>query len=108
MNKPNLKLLIKERGAGKTTGLIYASEVTGYPIVVLYQAYANEIRKQADSLGVLIPEPLTFDQAKQSGRSLPEYILIDEVQVVLSEALDNYMGTHVAGATMTNIITDSN
>ena len=30
-----MKLIIKDRGAGKTTGLIYASEATGFPIALV-------------------------------------------------------------------------
>jgi len=98
-----MNLLIKDRGAGKTTGLIYASEATGYPIVVSTHCRIDEIRNQADKLGVLLPEPLTFDEVKQRGRMrLSDNILIDEVQGILSEALDSYMGCHVVGATMTD------
>lgn len=53
-----MKLIIKDRGMGKTTQLIHISEATGYPIVVAYKTMIDNIKSTATKLGCKIPEPV--------------------------------------------------
>ena len=45
-----MKLIIKDRGMGKTTQLIHISEATGYPIVVTYKTMIDNINCTATNL----------------------------------------------------------
>ena len=52
-----MKGLFRKRGGGKTTALVYASAITGYPIVVpttINKRYVKDVARRA---GVSIPEP---------------------------------------------------
>lgn len=97
-----LRLLIKDRAAGKTTGLIYASEATGYPIVVPTNSCIKHIKMMAQELEVTIPEPMTVEELRRPCAHKPERVLVDEVFSIIGDALDTYLGTHVVGATMTD------
>ena len=52
-----MNLLIKDRASGKTTGLIYTSEATQYPIVTFNRTSIRYIKDMARDMGCLIPEP---------------------------------------------------
>lgn len=54
-----MNLLIKRRGKNKTTGLIYTSEATRYPIVCSSKIQTSYIKEMADKLGYTIQEHLT-------------------------------------------------
>lgn len=100
-----MNLLIKDRAKGKTTGLIYTSEATQYPIVTFNRRSIDYIKEMAKDMECLIPEPLcigdfTGDSAK--GRRLPDNILLDEAGMAISDALNAYLGTNVVAATMTD------
>jgi hypothetical protein len=100
-----MNLLIKDRASGKTTGLIYTSEVTQYPIVTFNRKSTEYIKEMAREMGCLIPEPLCFgDFRDESNRGcrLPENILVDEVGMVIEDALNAYFHTNVVSATMTD------
>ena len=99
-----MKLIIKDRGMGKTTQLIHTSEITGYPIVASTEAIVNEIKKQAERIGCKIPEPMTVQEllhGKARGRHGYENILVDEVCIggVLQKALNQYFGRNVVACT---------
>ena len=97
-----MELIIKDRGAGKTIGLLYTSEVTKYPIVVSTTAAVRFLKESANRLGLTIPEPLTVRELRERERIHPECVLVDEVYTIIGEAMDNYLGCHVVAATMTN------
>lgn len=97
-----MKLLIKERGSGKTTGLIYASEITGYPICVTVKSRVEFILQSAKEIGCNIPQPITVAELRQRGVRPPENILYDEVGEIIGVALDNYLGTHVICGVMSD------
>lgn len=102
-----MNLLIKDRASEKTTGLIYASEATQYPIVTFNRQSIDYIKEMAKDMGCLIPEPLCIgdfigDSAR--GRRPPDNILLDEAGMVISDALNTYLGTNVVAATMTDSI----
>jgi hypothetical protein len=99
-----MKLLIKERGAGKTTGLIYASEATGYPIVTSSKIQCHYIKDNAEKMGCDIPDPLTVEDLRADHvlRS-KENILFDNIETILEAALNSYLDASVVCATMTDV-----
>lgn len=98
-----MRLLIKDKGSSKTTGLIYASEATGYPIVTSSKIQVSYIKEQAKSMGCDIPEPLTVNDVRSSGR-LPHNpnILFDNIETILEDAVNYYLEANVICATITS------
>lgn len=97
-----MRWLNKKRASGKTTGLIFASEATGYPIIVETDIQAKTVKEIAVKLGAKIPEPMSvkkfFDTSQ--GRHY-EKLLIDESPRIIEEALRKYFnGIEIAAATM--------
>lgn len=98
-----MKLLIKDRGSSKTTGLIYTSESTGYPIVTNSKVQASYIKDQAKSMGCDIPEPLTVNDLQFSKLLPPKSkVLFDNIEENLEEAINYYLNADVVCATMTS------
>lgn len=96
-----MKWLNKKRAGGKTTGLIFTSEATGYPIIVETEAQARNVKALATKMEVKIPEPMSvksyFDT--RQGRHI-EKILIDESPKIIEDALKRYFGVEIAAVTM--------
>lgn len=102
-----MNLLIKDRATGKTTGLIYTSEATQYPIVTFNRQSIEYIKHMAVEMGCSIPEPLCVEDFKGRrirGLRLPQNILLDEAGDILGVALNAYLGTNVIAATMTDCL----
>ena len=102
-----MKLLIKDRGTGKTTGLIYTSESTGYPIVVHDKNSVSYVKKQAKGMGCIIPDPIALNDLRGnfiSGFIKPNRVLVDEIGFILEDALTEYLGVKIECATMTDSI----
>ena len=97
-------LVIKDRGTGKSTQLVYTSAVTQYPIITQYRTSIIHLMDLANELGVVIPTPMTVDDYKARGRIHENHILIDEGYDLIGEALDAYMGTHVVAVTLSDKI----
>lgn len=97
-------LVIKDRGTGKSTQLVYTSAVTQYPIITQHRASIMHLMDLANELGVVIPTPMTVDDYKAKGRIHENHILIDEGYDLIGEALDAYMGTHVVAVTLSDKI----
>lgn len=97
-----MRLLIKDRGKGKTTGLIYASEATGYPIATGNEVMVDHIKQMAKEMNCNIPEPITFYELKKLRDNSYSTVLLDEVTCILEDALSEYLGTNVICATMTD------
>lgn len=102
-NKPSV-LVIKDRGTGKSTQLVYTSAVTQYPIITQHRTSIIHLMDLANELGVVIPTPMTVDDYKARGRIHENHILIDEGYDLIGEALDAYMGTHVVAVTLSDKI----
>lgn len=102
-NKPSV-LVIKDRGTGKSTQLVYTSAVTQYPIITQHRTSIIHLMDLANELGVVIPTPMTVDDYKARGRIYENHILIDEGYDLIGEALDAYMGTHVVAVTLSDKI----
>ena len=102
-NKPTT-LIIKDRAAGKTTQLLYTSATTQYPIIVQNKLQINLLIEKARGLHLIIPVPMTVEEFK-NGRGCGMHhdcVLIDEGYDLIGEALDSYLGAHVAAVTLTD------
>lgn len=97
-------LVIKDRGTGKSTQLVYTSAVTQYPIITQHRTSIMHLMDLANELGVVIPTPMTVDDYKARGRIHENHILIDEGYDLIGKALDAYMGTHVVAVTLSDKI----
>lgn len=97
-----MKILNMPRGTGKTTKLIYASEVTGYPILCANLTAVDNIKKMAKEMECDIPEPMTITDFKRHFYR-DENVLIDEVLAnnILTIALNQYVDANVVACTMT-------
>lgn len=97
-----INLIIKDRGTGKSTQLVYTSAVTQYPILTKTKDMANNLLKMADDLELYIPVPLTENDIKSRVIKLPENILVDEGYDLIGTALNYYLGTHVVAVTLSD------
>ena len=100
-----MNLLIKNRASGKTTGLIYTSEATQFPIVTFTRRSIDYIKGMAKGMGCLIPEPLCVEDFRSGYarvKRVPDNVLLDEAGVIIGDALNAYLGTNVVAATMTD------
>lgn len=101
-----MKLIIKDRGMGKTTQLIYTSETTGYPIATMSTASIAHIKEMAIEMGCDIPEPITYNDLinrVHRGNKLYDNILIDDADFIIQKALSAYLNSDVKGVTLTNM-----
>lgn len=90
------------RGAGKTTRLIHASEVAGYPILCSNLFMVDNIKKMAEEMRCDIPEPMTVANFRHKFHQ-DENVLVDEILAnnLLATALNQYIGANVVACTMT-------
>lgn len=100
-NKPTT-LIIKDRGTGKTTQLLYTSATTQYPIMVQNKLQTELLLDKAKDLNLIIPVPMTVEEFKNGRGMNYDHVLIDEGYNLIGEALDAYMGTHVMAVTLTD------
>jgi hypothetical protein len=100
-NKPTT-LIIKDRATGKTTQLLYTSATTQYPIIVKNHSQIKLLLDKANDLDLIIPVPMTVEECKNKRGMNYDHVLIDEGYNLIGEALDAYMGTHVAAVTLTD------
>ena len=99
-----MKLIVKDRGAGKTHTLIQTSAVTGYPIVCFNNLQASQVKEKAELLGFDIPDPISIRQLRNENIStqMRDKVLVDDVQMIIDYALAEYLGVkEVVAATCT-------
>lgn len=101
INKPTT-LIIKDRGTGKTTQLLYTSATTQYPIIVQNKLQIELLLDKANDLDLIIPVPMTVEECKNKCGMNYDHVLIDEGYNLIGEALDSYLGTHVMAVTLTD------
>lgn len=94
-----MKLIIRERGTGKSLELLHASEMTGYRIITHTEQHAHELYEAAKKLNLDIPQPTSAYNYK-SQRYKDAGILIDDVNIILPTVLEYYFQTPVVGAAM--------
>lgn len=101
-NKHQTTLVIKDRATGKTTQLLYTSATTQYPIIVQNKLQIKLLLDKAEDLNLIIPVPMTVEEFKNKHGMNYDRVLVDEGYNLIGEALDAYMGTHVAAVTFTD------
>ena len=99
-----VNLIIKDRQKGKTTQLIYISEATRYPIVVPFEAQKKHIIELANQMHCFIETPLTIREMKAKWISVKTPILFDNIECILADAVQQYLGAEVFCATMTDAL----
>lgn len=90
-----MKIINQYRGTGKTTALVHTSNITGYPIIVRNRSHRSYVKDLAKKLNVAIPEPLIYNEVKDV-----DNVLIDDVELILKDILNDYLGTNVVAVTM--------
>ena len=99
---------MKDKGSSKTTGLIYTSEATGYPIVTDSNVQVFYIKEQAKDMGCDIPEPLTISDLRAHSKLHPKSnVLFDNIETILEKAINLYLDANVVCATMTTPVKES-
>lgn len=90
-----MKTLYLNRGQGKTTKLLYASEFQDAPIVCSTYMQKKYLIDKSNELKLNIPEPITIDEIisnKVKGtESVNKNLLVDEAPWVL-QLLLNHLG----------------
>jgi hypothetical protein len=82
--------------------LINTAHITGYPIVVYDEARARCVIEQAKKMGIMDIEVMTVRGAVEfinKGMKHNKSILIDEAEVIINEALNNYFHADVVACT---------
>ena len=102
MTNKQTTLIIKERGEGKTTQLLYTSATTQYPIIVQNTLQIKLLLAKAKELDLTIPVPMTVEEFRNRIGRTCDHVLIDEGYNLIGEVLDAYMGTHVVAVTLTD------
>lgn len=89
-----MKIINLDRGQGKTTRLLYASEFNNIPILCATLQHKKFIEERARQLGLKIPEPICVANLihyleMRDEKLLNKDILIDEAPMVLQILLNN-------------------
>ena len=96
-----LELMIKPRGYGKSVHIIKESARTHYHIVTATKEQAGWIEIKARDMGIEIPTVYSVDDVIDKQVMKHERnILVDDLDCILSKALDRFFGSHVVCATM--------
>lgn len=95
-----MKFINKPRRSGKTYGLIYASEATGFPIVVTTADRYNNIVGMATAMGCDIPDPILVRDMRDRAGYRPQDCFIDDAEDVIAQALREYLHSNVHGVTV--------
>ena len=104
-----MKLIIKKRQTGKTTGLIYTSEATGFSIICTDKNRATYVKNAADKLSCNIPPVYTVDEilhSMKADKSVTNQFLLDDADQILTEALESYLNCKLFAATISNDVVE--
>lgn len=95
-----MKVYDMKRGSGKTTYLIYLSNLLKIPILCHGAAHSEAIRQRAQAMGLEIPNPIYVGRSRGYK---PDAILVDELELVLRSLLKKEgLNTKVVAATYTS------
>lgn len=97
-----MNIIYGERCSGKTTMLVITSAVMNIPIICRTRANAKIIQDVAAELGVNIPKPRVHERENR----YDDIVLLDDAELFIQDALENYIGTCVAACTF-NVGSDS-
>ena len=108
-----MKIINKPRGTGKTTALIYTSEVTGARIITETKSSADYVLQKAKELGCNIPTPYSIYEYMQGKctkqNEICKSILIDDISSkTLNIIFENYFQRPVIAITMSDDKENSN
>lgn len=78
-----MRYILKGRGLGKTTDLVYLSSQTGIPIVC---SHPDHVLYEAKKNNLTIPEPIGYIRFSMM-RQKPRKIYIDELAMFLNSIL---------------------
>lgn len=96
-----MEKIIMDRGMGKTTKLIKLSAERMEPILCFSLKEEERIKKQARSMGMSIPAPISVTRGHLPGTRFPkEGFLIDEADAVLDALIYQHFGSHVSVLTI--------
>lgn len=101
-----MNVIAKNRGMGKTTELIRRSSETGYPIVTIQQGI-NHIKFLAKQMDVDIPEPIKITDLINLRGSNINYIIIDQLDLLINCMLPNNLKVDVCSIDLEKIIIDN-
>ena len=102
MSNGGTRIILKERGKGKSTGLLYTSEATGYRIICYTRKQCEYLKNMAKELNLKIPDPMdlkTYMDIK--GHMIDSGILIDDLDACLDKILRDYFKIDVIAVTIT-------
>jgi len=87
-----MEVIVAESSGGKTTELIQRSAETGAVIVCTNVAAQGNILRLAFSMGVKIPDPVTYSKLVTHGYNRNEHkngILIDDLDCMINDIFGN-------------------
>lgn len=87
------------RGKGKTTALVCASAVTGYPILVQTVTQKGYVLQVAKNIGVKIPDPICRADCR-CGAPVSG-VLVDNAEWLIQEWIAEHIGAPVVAYTAT-------
>lgn len=93
-----MKIINKPRGTGKTYRLIITADVTGVPILVKTISQKQHIKEQAERMNCKVRVHTIDEFIKQ--RMHYQEVLIDELELIVGEILEEYLGSKVIAGTM--------
>lgn len=103
-----MRIINKPRGSGKTTILLNTASVIGRPIIVSTKQRKEHIMDMAKHLNLKNVYCYTVDEFRRlrgvnriQPRIQPIIVLIDDLNDILQEALQNYLGADEVIATIT-------
>ena len=89
-----MKTIYLNRGQGKTTRLLYASEFQNIPILCSTYAHKKYLIDMANKLELKIPEPIAVDEITSSkikgSETADKDLLVDEANWVLQYLLNRF------------------
>lgn len=92
-----MKVIADKRGSGKTTKLLYASHVTGTPIVVATLQQKSFLLGMARELNIDIPDPISISTSRELDKlDCHSSVLIDNAEWVLK----NILGVNIVAMTV--------
>lgn len=84
-----MKVHIAGRGSGKTTYLIQRSEELEIPIVVGTYLRKDAIKRNAEKLGIKIPDPILASDLLDKKDDNPKKVLLDDIDIVINILLNS-------------------
>lgn len=96
-----MKIFNLPRQKGKTMRMLYASEFNNAPILCATEASKRYIEEKANNLEIDIPKPITVYELLKKGSTPPSFVLIDEMDMVLSTLMQQAFNVKVEAVTIT-------